>query len=111
MRRRAFGDGLGQEPAQEGAIHLHHVWQIEIENIADRFFHYRMVAANIENGIAAEEIEVGVVIHVVEISAFSPGIDLVETNDALGRDQGAIDVTVMQLVILAEPLRRRSSST
>src|SRR5438874_11318304 len=62
-----------------------------------------MVAANVENGIAAEEIEVGVIIHVVEISAFSPGIDLVETNDALGRDQGAIEVTMMQLVVLAEP--------
>src|SRR5438270_8099148 len=62
-----------------------------------------MVAANVENGIAAEEIQVGVIIHVVEIGAFSPRVDFVETNDALGRDQGAIDVTMMQLVVLAEP--------
>src|SRR5438477_6256417 len=103
MWRRALGDGFGQEPAQERAVHLHHVGQIEIKNVADRFLHYRMVAANVENGIAAEEIEVGVIIHVVEISAFSPGIDLVETNDALGRDQGAIDMSMMQLVIFAEP--------
>src|SRR5206468_11764148 len=74
-----------------------------IKNVADRFLHYRMVAADVENGIAAEEIEVGVIIHVVEVSAFSPGIDLVETNDALGRDQGAIEVTMMQLVIFTEP--------
>src|SRR4029450_8051481 len=62
-----------------------------------------MVAANVENGIAAEEIQVGVIIHVVEISAFSPCVDFVETNDALGCDQRAIDVTMMQLVVLTEP--------
>ena len=103
MRRGAFGDGLCQKPAQERAIHLHHVRQIEIENVADRFLHDRMVPANVENRITAQEIQVGVIIHVVEISAFSPGIDLVETNDALGRDQGAIDMSMMQLVIFAEP--------
>ena len=54
-----------------------------------------MIAADVENGIAAEKIKVGVVIHVVEISAFRPGIDLVETNDPLGRDQCAINMTMM----------------
>src|SRR5437588_378916 len=103
MRRGTSGDGLCQEPAQKRAIHLHHVGQIQIENVADRFLHNRMVAANVENRITAKEIQVGVIIHVVEISAFSPGIDLVETNDALGRDQGAIDMSMMQLVIFAEP--------
>src|SRR5207237_4410247 len=70
---------------------------------ADRFFHYRMVPANVENRITAQEIQVGVVIHIVEIGAFSPGVDLVETNDTLGRDQGAVDMSMMQLVIFAEP--------
>ena len=95
MRRRAFHNRFGQQPAQERAIHLHHVGQIEIEDIPDCFFHHRMVAADVEHGITAEEIEIGVVIHIVEISAFRPGIDLVETNDALGCDQRAIDVAMM----------------
>ena len=101
MRRCALRDGLGEQAAQERAIHLHHVRQIEIEHVADRFLHDGMVSADVENRITAQEIEVGVVIHVVEISAFSPGIDLVETNDALGRDQRAIDMSMMQLVIFA----------
>ena len=67
------------------------------------FFTTGCVPANVENRITAQKIQVGVVIHVVEISAFSPGVDLVETNDALGRDQGAIDMSMMQLVIFAEP--------
>src|SRR2546421_7448983 len=103
MRRCALRDSLGQESAEERAIHLHHVRQIEIENVADRFLHHGMVPANVENRITAQEIQVGVVIHIVEIGAFSPGVDLVETNDTLGRDQGAVDMSMMQLVIFAEP--------
>ena len=105
MRRQLFQECFGQQPAEQRAIHLHHVRQIEVEHIADCFFHHGMVAADVEDGIAAEEIEVGVVIHVVEISAFGSGIDLVETNDALGRDQRPINVAVMQLVVLPEPGR------
>src|SRR5213082_69334 len=37
------------------------------------------------------------------IAFFTPGVDLVETNDTLGRDQGAVDMSMMQLVIFAEP--------
>ena len=95
MLGRAFNYGFGKESAEKRAIHLDHVGQIELEDVANRFFHHRMIAADVENGIAAEEIEVGIVIHVVEISAFRPGIDLVETNDPLGRDQRAIDMTMM----------------
>src|SRR5438552_17605707 len=102
MRRGAFGDGFGQKPAEERAIHLHHARQIEIKNVADCFPYHWMVANNVENGVAAEEIQVGVIIHVIEICTFTTSIDLVETNDALGRDQGAIDVTMMQLGVLAE---------
>src|SRR5205085_8851382 len=90
---------------QKRAIHLHHVWQIEIENIADGLLHHRMVPADIENGIAAEEIEISGIIHVIQISAFCSGVDLVETDDPLGRDQGAIDVPMMQLVVFTQPCR------
>ena len=105
MRRRSLRDRFGQQPAQERAIHLHHVRQIQIEHVADRFLHHRMISPDIENAVAAQEIEIRLVIHVVEISALGPGIDLVETDDALRRDQGAIDVLMVQLVILAQPRR------
>src|SRR5439155_6757917 len=75
----------------------------KIENVADRFLHHGIDPANLENRITAQEIQVGFVIHIVEIRAFSPSIDLVETNDTLGRDQGAIDMSMMQLLIFAEP--------
>ena len=36
MRRRPFRERLGEQSAEERAIHLHHVRQIEIEHVADR---------------------------------------------------------------------------
>src|SRR5207245_894754 len=105
MRRRAFRDRFREQSTQQRTIHLHHVGKIEIEYVADRFLHYGMVPANVENAVATQEIEIWLVIHIVEISAFSPGIDLVETDDALGRNQGAVQVPLVQFVIFAQPRR------
>src|SRR2546421_12506878 len=55
---RALCDRFREQSAQKRAIHLHHVRQIEIEDIADGLLHDRMIPADIENGIAAEEIEI-----------------------------------------------------
>ena len=100
--RRSLRQRLGQQPAEERAIHLHHVGQIEIEHVADRFLHRGMVPTDIENAVAAQEIEVGGIIHVVEVGALGPRIDLVEPDDALRGDERAIEVPLMQLVIFAE---------
>src|SRR4051794_40906386 len=62
-----------------------------------------MVAADVENAVAAQEIEVGGIIHVIEIGALRPGIDLVETNHPLRRNQGPIQVALVELVVLPQP--------
>ena len=103
MRWRALCDRFRQEAAQERTIHLHHVRQIEIEHITDRLFHRRMIAADIENGIAAQKIEIGGVIHVVEIRALGSGIDFVEPDHTLCGNERAVDVPLVQLIIFAEP--------
>ena len=105
MPRGAFGDRFGEQSAQERTIHLHHVRQIEIEHVTDGPLHHRMIPANVENGIAAQEIEIGGVIHVIEISAFRSGVDLVETDYALRRDERPIHVPMMQLVVFTQPCR------
>ena len=92
MRRRAFGNRFRKEPAQERAIHLHHVGKVQIEHVADRLFHHRMITADVEDAVAAQKIEISGVIHVVEICALCPGINLVETDHALRRYQRPIDV-------------------
>src|SRR6059058_5921451 len=62
MRWRPFDDRLGQQSTQKRAIHLHHVWQIEIEHIADRLLRDWMITSDIENAVAAQEIEIRLVI-------------------------------------------------
>src|SRR5205807_282251 len=91
--------------AQERAIHLHHVRQIEIEHIADRLFHDGMIAPDVENAEAAQEVEIRRVIHVVEIRALGPRIDLVETDHPLHGDERAVKVALVQLVVFSEPRR------
>src|SRR5207237_3635814 len=65
-------------------------------------FHDRMISPDIENAVAAQKIEIRLVIHVVEIGALSARVDFVETDHALRRHERAIDVPLVQLIIFAE---------
>src|SRR5438477_5891236 len=64
-----------------------------------------MVPADVENAVAAQEIEIRNIVHVVEIGAFSPGIHLVETDDTLGCNQGPVQMPLVQVVVLAQARR------
>ena len=105
MRWRPFRDRFREQSAQERAIHLHHVRKIEIEHVTNGLLHHRMISPDVENAVAAQKIEIRGVIHVVEVSALRPRIDFVETDDTLSGDERAIDVPLVQLVILAQSRR------
>ena len=64
-----------------------------------------MIPADVENAVAAEKIEIGGVIHVVEIRALRPCIDLVEPNHALRRHQRGVHVPLVQLIVFAQTRR------
>ena len=102
MRRRPFHKGLSQQAAQKRTVHLHHVWKIQIEHVANRLFHQRMIATDVENAVAAQKIEIWLVIHVVEIRALGTRIDFVETDDALRCHEGAVYVPLVQFVVFAK---------
>src|SRR5215468_2585460 len=102
MRRRPFHESLSQQAAQKRAIHLHHVWKIQIEHVADRLLHQRVISTDVENAIAAQKIEIRLVIHVVEIRALGTRIDFVETDDALRCDKRSVYVPFVQFVIFAK---------
>src|SRR5439155_14186339 len=102
MRRRPFHKGLSQQTAQKRTVHLHHVWKIQIEHVADRLFHQRVISTNVENAIAAQKIQIRLIIHVVEIRALGPRIDFVETDDALRRHERAVYVPLVQFVVFAK---------
>src|SRR5881394_3678235 len=102
MRRRPFYKGLSQQAAKKRTVHLHHVWKIQIEHVADRLLHQRMIATDVENAVAAQKIQIRLVIHVEEIRALSPRIDFVETDDALRCHKRAVYVPLVQFVIFAK---------
>src|SRR6478672_4706162 len=102
MRRRPFHKGLSQQATQKRTIHLHHVWKIQIEHVANRLFHKRMIATDVENAVAAQKIQIRLAIHVVQICALGARIDFVETDDALRCHERAVYVPLVQLVVFAK---------
>src|SRR5450432_3240485 len=61
-----------------------------------------MVATDVENAVAAQEIKIGGVIHIVEIGALGPRVDFVEADHALGGDESAIEMPLVQLIVFAQ---------
>src|SRR5215471_5916509 len=102
MRRRPFHESLSQQAAQKRTVHLHHVWKIQIEHVADRLLHQRMIPTDVENAVAAQKIEIRLVIHVVEVRALGPRIDFVETDDALRCHERAVYVPLVEFVVFAK---------
>src|SRR5882724_27727 len=102
MRRRPLHKGLSQQAAQKRTVHLHHVWKIQIEHVADRLFHQWVISTDVENAVAAQKIQIRQIIHVEEICAFGARIDFVETDDALRCHERAVYVPLVQLVVFTK---------
>jgi len=98
-----FREGLGQETGKNGAIHLDHVGEVEFENVPDRFLNGRVVAADVEDAVTTEKVEVVLTVKVVEVGSFASSIDLVETDGPLNFDECTVYVLVVQVVVLAQP--------
>ncbi len=98
-----FVRASARRPLSKRAIHLHHVGQIELEDIADRLLHDRMIAADVVNAVSTQKVQILGIIHIVEICPLRPGIDLVETDDTLRRHQRAVEMSLVQVVILTQP--------
>jgi hypothetical protein len=61
-----------------------------------------MVATDVEDAVAAEEVEVVLAVKIVEVRAFCAGIDFIETDGALNLYESTIDVLIVKLVVLAQ---------
>ncbi len=105
MGRCAFGDGFCKQPAQERAIHLHHVRKIQIQHVPNCLLHPRMISPNVKNAVPAQKIEIRLIIHIIEVRAFRARIHLVEPDHALRRHQRRIHMAFMELIIFAQSRR------
>ena len=98
----ALDEGFGEEAAEEGGVHLDHVGEVEVEGVADGLLCDGVVAADVEDAEAGEEVEVAVAFLVVEVLALGAGVDFVEADHALDLDEGAVEVAVVEGVVFAE---------
>lgn len=97
-----FDESLGQETGENGAVHLNHIGEIEFEDVLDGFLNGGMVAADIENAVAAEEVEVVLAVEVVEVSPFGPSINFIKPDGSLNFNESTIDELIVQIVVLAQ---------
>jgi hypothetical protein len=96
-----FDKGFGEKAGEDGAVHLNHIGEIEFEDVLNRFLNGGMVATEIKDAVAAEEIEVVFAVEVVEVGAFGAGVDFIEADGALNFDQSTIDVLVVEIIVLS----------
>src|SRR4051794_23375707 len=61
-----------------------------------------MIATDVENAVAAQKIEIRLVIHVIEIRALGTCVDFVETDHTLCCHERAVYVPLVQFVIFAK---------
>lgn len=101
-RAELFDKGFGEETGENGAVHLHHIGEVEFKDVANGFLNRGMITADVENAVAAEEVEVVLAVKIVEVSAFCAGIDFIEADRALNFYERAIDVLIVKLVVLAK---------
>src|SRR3989344_3255065 len=104
MRRGALDESFGQKAAQQRAVHLHHVGQIELKDVSDDLFDRRMVAAKVHGAVAAQKIEIVVALLVPEIGALGPLVNLVKADGPQDLHQGLVHVEVVERIVLPEPL-------
>src|SRR5204863_4136221 len=76
--------------------------KIQIEHVADRLFHQWVISTDVENAVAAQKIQIRLIIHIEEICALGARIDFVETDDALRCHERAVYVPPVQLVVFAK---------
>jgi hypothetical protein len=61
-----------------------------------------MITADVENAVAAEEVEVVLAVEVVEVGALSASIYFIKADGALNFYESTIDVLIVQLVVLSQ---------
>jgi len=97
-----FDESFGEEAGEDGAVHLDHIGEVEFKDVTNGFLDGGMVATDVEDAVAAEEVEVVLAVEIVEVSAICAGIDLIKADGALNLYESTIDVLIVQLVVLAQ---------
>ena len=83
---------LGEEAGEQRDVHLDEARPLQLEGFLERAPHRGVVAAEIEDTVAGEEVEVALAVGVPEVRALALHPDLVEADDA--QDAGQLGAEV-----------------
>jgi len=81
---------------------LNHVREVEIQDIPNGFLYRGMITTNIEDTVAAQEVEVVLAVEIVEVGTFCTGIDFIEADRSLNFDERTVHVLVVEVVVLSQ---------
>ena len=95
---------LGQDPGQEGAVHLHHVRQVEIDGLVQCRLERRMASTEGVDAESGEEVEIPLALGVEEVAALAPDVEAIEPDRLEHPAQLVIQVLLMERVVLPVPL-------
>ena len=99
-RAEFFDESFSEETGENRAVHLHHVGEVEFKDVTNGFLNRGMITADVENAVAAEEVEVVLAVEIVEVGTFGSGLDFIEPDRALNFDERTIDVLIVEVVVL-----------
>ena len=101
LRAAARAEGLGEEPWEQGRVHLDHVRQVEVDRLVQRRLDGGVRAAEREHPEAAQQVEVPLAVVVVEPWALAAHVGAVEAQGPKDPRQLGVEVRLVQRELLA----------
>ena len=106
-RVRPGDELLGQQARQQGAVHLDHVRQVEVERLVQRGLDRRVAAAEGVDAESGQEVEVALPGVVVEVAALAADVVTVEAERPERPGELGVHVPLVQGEVLPGPVRER----
>ena len=103
----ARAERLGEQPGEQGAVHLHHVRQVQLDRPVQRRFDGRVRAAEREDAEAAQEVQVALAAVVEEPRTLAANVGPVEPERAKDPRQLGVEVRLVQRELVALVLTER----
>ena len=99
---------LGQQARQQGAVHLHHVGQVQVDRLVQGCLDAGMAAAEGVNPESGQEVEVALPGCVVEVTAFAADVLSIEPDGLKRPGELAVQEPLVQREVLPGPSGERS---
>ena len=92
---------LGEQSGQQRRVELNQVRKVHVERLVQSLFYDRMPASEREDTETRQEVEIALSIPVVQVRAFSPHVEAIETEGLQHLHELGIEILTVEAEILA----------